>query len=124
MFKKSANPREKLFLQEGDPSQNSVKARSLWDEVSVQKFTTPARSPDLNPTENIFHIVKCRLCQDALDQQITQEDFVVFSARVKTTLEMIPIDVVDKTILSMGKRIKEIIKRKGQRIKCQFCFYM
>ena len=117
MFKKSANPRGKLFLQDGDPSQNSVKARSAWDEVGARKFTIPARSPDLNPIENIFHIVKRRLRQDALDQQITQEDFAAFSARVKTTLETIPIDVVDRTILSMGKRINEIIKRKGQRIK-------
>ena len=117
MFKKNANPRGKLFLQDGDPSQNSVKARSAWDEVGARKFTIPARSPDLNPIENIFHIVKRRLRQDALDQQITRGDFAAFSARVKTTLETIPIDVVDRTILSMGKRINEIIKRKGQRIK-------
>ena len=94
-----------------------MKAYSAWDEVGARKFTIPARSPDLNPIENIFHIVKRRLRQDALDQQITQEDFAAFSARVKTTLETIPIDVVDRTILSMGKRINEIIKRKGQRIK-------
>ena len=62
-------------------------------------------------------IVKQRLCQDALDHQKTRENFAVFSTRVKTTLETIPIDVVDQTILSMGKRINEIIKRKGQRIK-------
>ena len=35
MFKRSANPRGKLFLQDGDPSQNSVKARSAWDEVGA-----------------------------------------------------------------------------------------
>ena len=117
MFKKSANPRGKLFLQDGDPSQNSVKARSAWDEVGDRKFTIPARNQDLNPIKNIFHIVKRRLRQDPLDQQITREDFATFSARVKTTLKMIPIDVEDRTILSMGKRINEIIKRKGQRIK-------
>ena len=75
MFKKRAKPRRKLFLQDGDPSQNSVKARSAWDEI------------------------------------------VTRSARVKTTLESIIIDVVERTILSMGKRINEITKRKGQRIK-------
>ena len=118
MFKKSANPpKGKLFLQDGDPSQNNVKARPAWDEVGARKFTIPARSPDLNPTENIFHIVKRRLRQDALDQQITREDFAAFSARVKTTLETITIDVVDRTNFSMGKRINEIINRKGQRIK-------
>ena len=117
MFKKRVNPRGKLFLQDGDPSQNSVKARSTWDEIGARKFTIPARSLDLNPIKNLFHIVKRRLHQDALDQQITREDFAAFSARIKTTLETIPIDVVDRTILSMGKRINEIIKRKGQRIK-------
>ena len=111
MFKKSASARGKLFLQDDDPSQNSVKARSTWDEVGARKFTIPARSPNLNPIENIFHIVKRRLRQDTLDQQITREDFPAFSARVKTTLKSIPIDVVDRTILSMGKSIN------GQRIK-------
>ena len=53
MFKKSSNSRGKLFLQDGDPSQNSVKARSAWDEVGARKFTIPASSSDLNPNENI-----------------------------------------------------------------------
>ena len=48
MFKKSANPRGKLFLQDDYPSQNSVKAGSAWDEVGARKFTIPARNPDLN----------------------------------------------------------------------------
>ena len=39
MFKKSANPRGKLFLQDGNPSQNIVKDRSAWDEVGAQKCT-------------------------------------------------------------------------------------
>ena len=40
MFKKnSANPNGKRLLQDGDPSQNSVKARSAWDEVGTQKFS-------------------------------------------------------------------------------------
>ena len=114
MFEKSANPRGKLFLQDGDPSQNSMKARSAWDEACAQKITIRATSPDLNPIENIFHIVKKRLRQDVLDQQITREDFVTFSPRVKNTLESIPIDVVDRTFLSMGKKINAIIKQKGQ----------
>ena len=83
-------------------------------------ITIPARSTDLNPIKNIFHIVKRRLHQDTLDQQITREGFAAFSARVKTALETIPIDVVDvvgRTILFMGKRINEIFKRKEQRIK-------
>lgn len=47
--------------------------------------------------ENIFHTVKQRVHQDASDRQITQKDFGVFSARLKTTLESIRIDEVDET---------------------------
>ena len=70
-----------------------------------------------NATKKIFHVVKRMLHQDALDRRITQEDFAAFYARVKTTLEFIPIDVVDRTILSMGKRINEIVTQKEQKIK-------
>ena len=44
MFKKSASPRGKYLIQDGDPSQKSVKVRSAWDEVGTRKFTMPTRS--------------------------------------------------------------------------------
>ena len=50
MFKKPANPREKLFLKDDDLSKNSVKSRTTWDKIGAQKFTIPARSPDLSPS--------------------------------------------------------------------------
>ena len=66
MFKKSTNARGKLLLQDGDPSQNSIKCRTVWDKVGAQKFTIPARGPNLNPMENILHIVKRKLHPNAL----------------------------------------------------------
>ena len=35
MFKKCHNPKGKLFLQDGDPSQNRCKARSAWDKIEA-----------------------------------------------------------------------------------------
>lgn len=58
MFKESANPRGKLSLQNSGPSQNSAKSRTAWKKVGARKFTIPVRSPDLNPIENVFNIVK------------------------------------------------------------------
>ena len=98
MFKKCPNPKGKLFLQDGDQSQNSCKARSAWDKIRARKFSIPARSPHLKPIENIFHIVKKKLHQDALEMKIEREDFEEFSARVKRKLESVPVDVVDITI--------------------------
>ena len=69
MFKKSTNARRKLFLQDRDPSQNSVKARSTWNEPGTHKFTISARNSDLNPIENTFHINKQKFRQGALVRQ-------------------------------------------------------
>ena len=117
MFKKCPNPKGKLFWQDGDPSQNGCKARSAWDKIGARKFSIPARSPDLNQIENIFHIVKKKLHQDALEMKNGREDFNEFSAPVKKTLESVPVDVVDRTIRSMDKRIDLIVKGKGQKIR-------
>ena len=62
MFKKGANPRGKFFLQNGNPSENSVKARSAWNDVGAGKFTIPARSPHLNLMEKILLILSSVSC--------------------------------------------------------------
>ena len=117
MFKKSPNPKGKLFLQDGDPSQNSAKARTAWDAVGARKFSIPPRSPDLNPIENVFKSVKARLHEDALEKRIEREDFEEFSARVKATLESTPVDLVDNVIGSMNERIDKVVNRNGQRTR-------
>ena len=83
IFSKSANPRGMLFLQDGDPSQNSKLAHEAISSVGVRLFSIPARSPDLSPIENMFNLVRTKLHGDALDKNITRETFKQFSSRVK-----------------------------------------
>ena len=116
-FANSANPRGKLLLQVGDPSQNSKKTRDAMDCVGAKKFSIPPRSTDLNSIENIFHQVNCKLGDDALERNIVKENFDQISKRVKETIESLPKEVIDRTIASMDKRIQQIIKSKGQRTK-------
>ena len=117
MFELSANPKGKLFLQDGDPSQNSKLAKEAMDSIPCRLFHIPARSPDLNPIENIFHLIGNKLKRDALDKNITKETFQSFSTRVKRTVLSFPSDVIDKTIASMPKRINMVIKNGGHRTK-------
>ena len=95
-------------MEDGDPSQNSQKAR---------KFTIPARSPHLNPIENVFHNVKKQLQDDALSKRITKETYSQFFAQVKTTLLNYSSEIIDRTIISTYGRIDLVIKTKGQRIR-------
>ena len=57
-FGKDNSPTGKLFLQDGDPCQNSHKVKSAMLDIGAQLFAIPPRSPDINPIENFFHLIK------------------------------------------------------------------
>ena len=118
MFEVSPNPTGKLFLQDGDPSQNSKAAKAVMYSIGCRLFTIPPRSPDLNPIENIFHLIGEKvLKKDALASNMQYESFDNFCERVeRTCLEFSP-EIIDRTISSMPKRIDLVIKGKGNRTK-------
>ena len=60
LFDHSANAHNRVFLQDGCPSQNSDIARQALGRAKARVFPIPARSPDCNPIENVFHLVKKR----------------------------------------------------------------
>ena len=113
----SGNPQLRRMLMDGCPRQNAGCALQAMEDLGVLLMKIPARSPDLNPIENVFHLVGRKLQQDAISQNITRETFEQFSARVKNTLESFPIETINRTIDSMPRRIKMVIERKGQRIR-------
>lgn len=106
-----------LFLQDGDPSQNSAVAKEALKRVKAQLLTIPSRSPDVNPIENVFHLAGNRLRADALHQNITKETFEQFQNRIVETMYSLPTHILDKTIESTRKRLKCIISQRGKRTK-------
>ena len=117
MFRVCNKQGPKRFIQDGDPSQNSAIARAAWMRMGANLVSLPPRSGDIHFVENIFHIVKTSLREDALNRNITHETFEQFSERVATTIKSLDGRLIDKTIESMNKRIDLIIKNKGQRTK-------
>ena len=59
-----------FFLQAGDLSEISDKAKSAWGDVGSRELTISARRPDQNSIKNIFYIGTQRLRQDDLDWNI------------------------------------------------------
>ena len=117
LIRNSCNPAGNMFLQDGDPSQNSAIARDAMKRIGVQVQSIPPRSPDMNPIENVFHLVDKKLRSDAIEKNITYESYKEFSARVKSTMENFSVDMIDKIIDTMPKRMREIVKSRGQRLK-------
>ena len=116
-IEQSVAPRARMILQDGCPRQNSKVSLDAFYKHDIKVLKIPARSPDLNPIENLFHLVKKKLRRQALDQNIEQETFEEFSHRVKQTLLEFPAKDIDKIIDSMPKRVNQIIKTGGDRTK-------
>ena len=113
----NAETEQKWFVMDNNPSQRSKAAQKAINEAGATLFAIPPRSPDLNPIENLFYIVKNQLDKQALTEAIHQETWQQFSARVHKTILQIPISFINNLLLSMPKRIDAVIKCKGHRTK-------
>ena len=69
-------------------------------------------SPDLNPIENISHIVKNDLERQAICENIMAESFSEFEKRILNALNNTSVDVIYCTIDSKSGRINAVIKSK------------
>lgn len=117
MFVEADKGADRLWIQDGDPSQNSAKAKAAMERVNCKLIKIPARSPDLNPIENIFNLVSEKLRKQALQLRIKRETFDEFQERVVTTITSLPLVTINNIINSMPKRIRQLLARKGQRLR-------
>lgn len=117
IFNRSNNPKGNLFLQDGDPRQNSKVVKDELARLKYNCFSIPARSPDINPIENLFHLVDLALREDAIKRKIIKETKNEFTDRIRRTLLDFPVNKVDAIIDSMPKRMKLIIQNGGERLK-------
>lgn len=117
LFKRFKKTRDKLWLQDGDPSQNCKTARKGWEKIGANLITIPPRSPDINPIENVFHLAVKALNKDTVEKCITSESYEQFVNRVTAILFNIPVLLINKTIESVSKRVQLIIENKGKRLK-------
>ena len=117
MFRKSGKQHSKLFVQDNCPVLNCAKARKALSAIGARLFAIPSRSPDVQPIENVFHLVKRELRRQALQKNITFEGLDEFAKRVKSTLYGMKTDFIDNIISSMDKRMEHIVRSRGNRTK-------
>lgn len=117
MFGAADKDHVKYFLQDGDRSQNSKVALEALKRVKAEVFHIPAKSPDLNPIENVFHLANRELKDSSKRIKIGFKSRENFVRRIRRSLHSVPLSTIDKTIASMDKRVGMIIRARGERIK-------
>jgi hypothetical protein len=100
-------------MEDGAPIHRAKIATERRGAKGINKMSWPAQSPDLNPIENLWSMMKKRVnavCPHAKNQQVME--LVLESVWREFTSE-----TINKLIDSMPKRVSDVIKARGGLIK-------
>ncbi len=100
-----------IFQQDLAPAHTAKGTKSWFNDHGVTVLDWPANSPDLNPIENLWGIVK-RKMRDTRPNNADE-----LKATVKETWASIPPQQCHKLTTSMPRRIEAVIKAKGAPTK-------
>ncbi len=100
-----------IFQQDLAPAHTAKGTKSWFNDHGVTVLDWPANSPDLNPIENLWGIVKRKM----RDTRPNNADDL--KATVKETWASIPPQQCHKLITSKPRRIEAVIKAKGAPTK-------
>ncbi len=100
-----------IFQQDLAPVHTAKGTKSWFNDHGVTLLDWPANSPDLNPIENLWGIVKRKM----RDTRLNNADDL--KAAIKATWASIPPQQCHKLITSMPRRIEAVIKAKAAPTK-------
>jgi len=98
------------FQQDNAPPHTAKTTKRFFLDNNIDVIPWPASSPDLNPIENLWAILKVRVDRR---KPKNREELIAFA---EEEWERIDIAIVRNCINSMACRIEEVIQKNGEKI--------
>jgi transposase len=110
-----------LMMEDGAPYHKGAasKRRKELEQIGWIGWgpgTWPANSPDLNPIENLWHVLRCNIRKRRPQPRNKKELIIALKEEWKKLQE--DVTITNKLINSMPKRMREVIARGGGAIGC------
>ncbi len=100
--------RQRVFQQDNAKPHTAAAIKTAWlNSRRVRVLNWPACSPDLSPIENIWHIIKQKICQRR--PQTLQQ----LETYIRQEWDQIPKPKLQKLITSMPRCLQTLLKRRG-----------
>jgi transposase len=103
---------EAIVMEDGAPAHKSKLASAARNKYNIQKMPWPAQSPDLNPIENLWRIMKSRI--NKREPRVTTHE--ALSKALQEEWDRFIAEDFRKLIESMPKRVKMCLKNRGGSI--------
>jgi len=101
-----------IFQQDGAPCHSSRETKNFLEENGIKTVNWPAKSPDLNPIENVWGW----MVRDVYFGKPVYKNVKDLKEAVFDSWKKIPVDVIEKLIDSMPRRMHKVIEMKGKGI--------
>ena len=103
-------PEDIIFQQNNDPKHTSRKAKEWLREHGFEVMVWPAQSPDLNPIEHLWFLLKRRL----LGYPEPPKGILELQERIQEEWYNIEVEECQRLIESMSRRVQEVTKAQGE----------
>ena len=106
-----------VWMQDNASIHRSPALKQYFEESGIQKMMWPARSPDMNPIENVWGIITQKMDKmiDATKREATSENELF--ERVQQSANEIEPTVFLNLYKSLRKRLQLVIENQGNAIK-------